>query len=209
MHLLVAGIALSVPTLVYSCVLKYYQFGCVDHVEFFENTALSVECVIFNILFVYRTILKHKYKDLCKDTGTLVGTIAVTPVYLLGVVSTFIGSMVILCYGVHLIKSIDIKRLCRRRPKVKKVESTSLANLPYFYFSDLFHCTTTECSICLGDFGEEDKVSPLNCDINHLFHTECIKKWLDKNMVCPLCKFSIHPTELKLFNRNVKRLVLL
>ena len=156
--------------------------------------------------------MKSKYKDLCKDTGTLVGTIAIAPVRILSVISAFTGCLSLLCFGFHIAKSIslvDIKRLCRRRPKPLKVEPTSLANLPYFYFSELFDTTTTECAICLDDFGEGDEVSPLNCDINHLFHTVCIAKWLNKRMVCPLCKFAIHPIELKLFNRNVKRLVLM
>jgi hypothetical protein len=42
------------------------------------------------------------------------------------------------------------------------------------------------CSICLTDFEEEETVKWTKC--NHLFHDECISKWLKENISCPLCR---------------------
>ena len=49
-----------------------------------------------------------------------------------------------------------------------------------------------ECSICLDDFDPDKEcvVSPMPCaNTNlHVFHTKCIKLWLEKEFKCPLCK---------------------
>ena len=45
------------------------------------------------------------------------------------------------------------------------------------------------CSICIDDFINHNKVSKLIC--NHLFCTKCIKKWLKINKKCPLCKYEL------------------
>ncbi|XP_051126320.1 RING-H2 finger protein ATL18-like [Andrographis paniculata] len=44
------------------------------------------------------------------------------------------------------------------------------------------------CSICLAEFERADMVSKLpRC--GHVFHTECIEKWLDRcHFTCPLCR---------------------
>ncbi|KAJ4847906.1 hypothetical protein Tsubulata_011734 [Turnera subulata] len=44
------------------------------------------------------------------------------------------------------------------------------------------------CSICLVDLQSEDVVSRLpRC--NHLFHTDCIRKWIERDQfTCPLCR---------------------
>ncbi len=42
------------------------------------------------------------------------------------------------------------------------------------------------CTICLENFAKFDKVINLNC--LHMFHNNCIKKWLKKKSFCPICK---------------------
>lgn len=48
----------------------------------------------------------------------------------------------------------------------------------------------TECAICLDEYTPESKVTPLPCKNTnlHVFHSECIKKWFQKENKCPLCK---------------------
>ena len=45
------------------------------------------------------------------------------------------------------------------------------------------------CIICIGDFEIGDKVTSLPC--LHVFHTECIKSWLQSKNHCPICKYNI------------------
>ena len=49
----------------------------------------------------------------------------------------------------------------------------------------------TECSICLGDYEPDVKVTPLPCQGKHIFHTNCITHWLLEKDVCPLCNLPI------------------
>jgi len=46
------------------------------------------------------------------------------------------------------------------------------------------------CSICLENYKNGDDSIILPCI--HIFHSECIKKWMKKNGVCPICKFKIN-----------------
>jgi hypothetical protein len=50
-----------------------------------------------------------------------------------------------------------------------------------------------KCTICLSTYERDEDVSYLNtCD--HLFHTNCITKWLlEFNHKCPICRTSSDP----------------
>jgi len=41
------------------------------------------------------------------------------------------------------------------------------------------------CSICLEDLSVESIAIQLSC--SHLYHEECIVKWLDRSNTCPSC----------------------
>lgn len=43
------------------------------------------------------------------------------------------------------------------------------------------------CCICLGEYVENEDVRELPC-CNHLFHSECVDKWLKLKARCPLCQ---------------------
>lgn len=40
------------------------------------------------------------------------------------------------------------------------------------------------CTICLSEFEEEDEAVQLPC--NHVFHTECVGRWLQRSRHCPM-----------------------
>lgn len=42
------------------------------------------------------------------------------------------------------------------------------------------------CTICLTSIEDGDRVGVLSCD--HLFHSECLKAWIQRKNVCPLCQ---------------------
>ena len=48
------------------------------------------------------------------------------------------------------------------------------------------------CSICLMDINEGQKTILLPC--GHMFHDECVTKWLNIHNTCPLCRFEL-PTD--------------
>ena len=45
-----------------------------------------------------------------------------------------------------------------------------------------------ECIICFVDYEAGDKTVTLPCNNGHMFHQECIERWLKSNNTCPLCK---------------------
>ncbi|KAF9599344.1 hypothetical protein IFM89_036801 [Coptis chinensis] len=47
----------------------------------------------------------------------------------------------------------------------------------------------SECCICLTKYVDGVKLHSLHC--GHLFHCECIVKWLRISATCPLCKYNI------------------
>ena len=44
---------------------------------------------------------------------------------------------------------------------------------------------TDECTICLLNYNEETKKAT---ECHHIFHQECIDRWLQTNNSCPLCR---------------------
>lgn len=50
--------------------------------------------------------------------------------------------------------------------------------LAKFVFDAEKFTTLSECVICTIEFNSEAQITPLPCNINHYFHTECIIEWL-------------------------------
>ena len=44
-----------------------------------------------------------------------------------------------------------------------------------------------QCSVCYTNIKFGDIVRKINC--NHIFHQECVDKWLEEKLSCPLCRF--------------------
>ena len=44
-----------------------------------------------------------------------------------------------------------------------------------------------ECSICLFEYDKNNKIVKLN-KCNHIFHKDCINKWIGIKNTCPMCR---------------------
>ena len=56
---------------------------------------------------------------------------------------------------------------------------------------------TIECTICLGDFEEGDRVAEIPA-CSHAFHVECIQTWLSRSnhaTPCPICRVGWDPLD--------------
>ena len=48
-----------------------------------------------------------------------------------------------------------------------------------------------QCSICLCNYKDNDIKVKLPCPCEHVFHKNCIYKWLENSEICPLCKTNV------------------
>ena len=46
-----------------------------------------------------------------------------------------------------------------------------------------------KCTICLCEYADDEEVRRLPC--LHLFHIECVDRWLRQNKRCPMCRMDI------------------
>ncbi len=46
------------------------------------------------------------------------------------------------------------------------------------------------CTICLENFKGPDKIVLFSCKV-HIYHKECLKEWVRKSDLCPLCKYNM------------------
>jgi hypothetical protein len=46
------------------------------------------------------------------------------------------------------------------------------------------------CTICLENFKSSDHIILFACK-SHIYHKPCIKEWIKKNNVCPVCKYDL------------------
>merc|ERR1711862_999150 len=62
------------------------------------------------------------------------------------------------------------------------------------YRAELFDDATSggyssQCPVCLDSFNEQRDISCTPCTTgNHVFHTDCLRGWLQVARTCPLCR---------------------
>lgn len=67
---------------------------------------------------------------------------------------------------------------------------------------DTCYIHSDECSICFHRLGSGNQPSKLVC--GHLFHEDCISRWLDINGKCPICRYPSRPPVVTVYdNSNV------
>ncbi|KAI3781461.1 hypothetical protein L2E82_11476 [Cichorium intybus] len=112
-----------------------------------------------------------------------------TIVVLAALLSALVGSLVL--------NSVIQYALRRRRESLEAAtgmvagfEKHSIKKIPVEVFRLGADVPATECSICLGDFVDGEKVRVLPA-CNHEFHVKCVDKWLVEHKSCPNCRHSV------------------
>ena len=72
------------------------------------------------------------------------------------------------------------------KTKIYKAEESGLASAAAMVDDENFEDNQGQsCSICFVPIEDGDRVGALPC--NHIFHVDCLKGWLKRRNVCPLC----------------------
>ncbi|XP_028806177.1 E3 ubiquitin-protein ligase ATL6-like [Neltuma alba] len=77
------------------------------------------------------------------------------------------------------------------------VDSKLLHTFPILTYSNLKDLklggnAPLECAVCLIEFKHDDMLRLLPI-CNHVFHPDCIKKWLASHVTCPVCRAALRP----------------
>jgi E3 ubiquitin-protein ligase ATL41 len=129
-----------------------------------------------------------------------------------------IGSLslvIVLVIALHVYARCVLRRQARRRDVLRHLgltvaharsgdepnrglDPTVIALLPVFVFRrkdgevDDGATSATECAVCLSMIENEEMARLLpNC--KHVFHAECIDKWLGSHSTCPICRAEAEP----------------
>ncbi len=57
-------------------------------------------------------------------------------------------------------------------------------------YNQINNNSSSQCSICLGDFNISDILLQLTC--KHIYHRECLLHWLQTHYRCPYCRFLVY-----------------
>ena len=84
-------------------------------------------------------------------------------------------------YSTILLVGIPFLCYVRRRlerPNWEAAENNVLSRLAVSKFGAVVQETSKDCVICYEEFKADDQVTTLPCNAKHVFHKDCIKKWL-------------------------------
>ncbi|KAH9292758.1 hypothetical protein KI387_042053 [Taxus chinensis] len=73
-----------------------------------------------------------------------------------------------------------------------------LEALPTFPIAEDHLSLQSACVICAEEFKLGEDAMELPCDKHHIFHSKCIRPWLDGHDTCPLCVFKLPASPLTL-----------
>ena len=100
-----------------------------------------------------------------------------------------IGFVLIIIGATYIIGTYKLIRIMKRRdPEIIPPGTISVVlNNKTVHFNPLLNMDV--CSICLSDYDISSLIIRLDC--GHIFHRECIYKWIRKKRHCPYCRCQI------------------
>ncbi|KAL4500518.1 hypothetical protein ABPG72_002942 [Tetrahymena utriculariae] len=79
----------------------------------------------------------------------------------------------------------DIWSEVSQRPPVRQ---DNLNKLTIQCYKEIEKPVEKDCTICFMQYEPDDKLVVMPCNKLHYFHEECVKKWLESNGNCPMCR---------------------
>jgi Ring finger domain len=77
---------------------------------------------------------------------------------------------------------------------ISRLTDAEISELPITRYQRKLSCGTSECTICITELEDGDMVRTLpKC--NHVFHRDCIDRWLYISGTCPICRTAVSAGE--------------
>lgn len=147
LYLLVSGSCLILPTLMVFYIIACYRRHALERVEDMSSITFIVECVIFTAIYIYYKILDNENDGNCENTGTLLGSLVMIPLYVAGASCSLFGACMLSAY-IYLSTQGCLRRICCCFGGTALIDRS----LPRISYSQKDFKNETECSICLNDF---------------------------------------------------------
>lgn len=155
------------------------QFERNDEILYYKriiDILIEADYTFEEIYFSMAVYLSTLYEDIEEDMN-IIRDIIRRELHILNNLNNFMNLIIVPILGVE---QEDVKLT---------ITQEELDKIPILDFSEIKTDEKT-CSICLDEFDKESKIRKINCQ--HLFHSECIDKWLlENNYKCPVCRSSI------------------
>ncbi|XP_014787081.1 E3 ubiquitin-protein ligase RNF181 [Octopus bimaculoides] len=92
----------------------------------------------------------------------------------------------LLQYGMSLEWWSEVQRIFGNEMSTPPTSKKVIESLPTRKVTASESEDSLKCTICLGEFEENNEIKTLPC--NHQFHSSCILPWLEKVNTCPMCR---------------------
>lgn len=125
-----------------------------------------------------------------------------------------LSGVIVLVVALHIYARCVLRRQARQRfalrqlgltvahvrsnePPKTGLDPMVIQSLPMFVFKqrdaeDGAASTIIECAVCLSVL-EKEEIARLLPNCKHIFHAECIDKWLSSHSTCPICRTEAEP----------------
>jgi len=127
-------------------------------------------------VYTFYSITKMKYLYIC-----------ILFIYTIDILLYISYGLIIICIRFNhncVISCMNI--LYRRNSRLVSINNITTKIYSSIHEDEETGLLQQNCSICLAEYEDEDEIKVLQCD--HIFHKECIDRWLFINFTCPICR---------------------
>ena len=168
----------------------------------FPSLCLLIDSL--NTLFFFTWFLYGNYEILFDKNGVeeslqknILVTYYITILILFGFfifakIIFYLVFIIIFCPCISYVLFSDIREEYKQAQKAKKLQE-QLIDISYEDYLKKNGSEADMCIICTDSFKNNDRVIELSCNNKHVFHADCIKTWIAKKTICPMCRADLVP----------------
>lgn len=79
----------------------------------------------------------------------------------------------------------------QHQPRFHATSKDILSRIPRVLITKELFDEKLECAVCKDVFNVDEEGLKLPCGETHVFHSDCIKPWLEQHNTCPVCRYEL------------------